>query len=280
MTPNNTLRQTALEIAPGAAVPMIGLGTWPLVGEDAADAVARGIANGYRHVDTAQKYGNEDAVGEGIRRAGIGRSELWVTSKLSLPGHSRTAVRTAYAEALDRLGLEYLDLFLIHWPNPQLDRYVETCVGLQELVDEGALRSWGVSNFKPAHLDRVAAAGLKPAVNQIQVDPHHLQRSQLEHNAALGITTAAYSPLGRAGTFLEHPAVTGPAAAHGKTPAQVVLRWHLESGRIAVPKSASNDRQLENLNVFDFALTDGERSAIDALDTGAGPRLDADEYGH
>jgi 2,5-diketo-D-gluconate reductase A len=280
MTDSITAPQARLEIAPGAGIPMIGLGTWPLVGGEAADAVARGIANGYHHLDTAEKYGNEDGVGEGIRCSGIDRSELWVTSKLSLAGHSRTAVRTVYGAALGRLGLEYLDLFLIHWPNPKLDRYVETCAGLQDLVEEGLLRTWGVSNFKPAHLDRVAAEGLKPAVNQVQVDPHHLQRGQLEHNARLGIATAAYSPLGRAGDFLESPAITGPAAAHGKTPAQVVLRWHLDSGRIAVPKSASDARQLENLDVFDFALTDGERAAIDALDTGAGPRLDADEYGH
>ncbi|MCG2624440.1 aldo/keto reductase [Arthrobacter sp. I2-34] len=280
MTNNSTAEQARFELAPGAGIPMIGLGTWPLAGEAAADAVARGLTNGYRHVDTAEKYGNEDAVGEGIRRSGIDRSELWITSKLSVAGHSRTAVRTAYGQALERLGLEYLDLFLIHWPNPKLDRYVETCAGLQDLVDEGLLRTWGVSNFKPAHLDRVAAEGLKPAVNQVQVDPHHLQRGQLDHHAALGIATAAYSPLGRAGAFLDHPAVTGPAAAYGKTPAQVVLRWHLDSGRIAVPKSASDARQLENLDVFDFALTGGERAAIDALDTGTGPRLDADDYGH
>ncbi|MBD8044815.1 aldo/keto reductase [Arthrobacter sp. Sa2BUA2] len=280
MSNAGTVSANQLELAPGAAIPLIGLGTWPLVGPEATDAVTRGIANGYRHVDTAEKYGNEDAVGEGIRRAGIDRAELWVTSKLSLAGHARSAVRTVYGEALKRMGLVYLDLFLIHWPNPQLDRYVETCAGLQDLVDDGLLRAWGVSNFKPTHLDRVAAEGLKPAVNQVQVDPHHLQRSQLEHHAARGIATAAYSPLGRAGAFLDHPAVTGPAAAYGKTPAQVVLRWHLDSGRVAVPKSASDARQRENLDVFDFALTDSECAAIDALDTGAGPRLDADEYGH
>lgn len=280
MTYFSTAPKKQLEIAPGAVIPLIGLGTWPLVDREAADAVARGITNGYRHVDTAEKYGNEEAVGEGIRRAGIDRAELWVTSKLSLAGHSRTAVRTVYGEALKRLGLVYLDLFLIHWPNPGLDRYIETCAGLQDLVDEGLLRAWGVSNFKPAHLDRVAAEGLKPAVNQIQVDPHHLQRGQLEHHNALGIATGAYSPLGRAGAFLDHPAVTGPAARYGKTPAQVVLRWHLDSGRIVVPKSASDVRQRENLDVFDFVLTDSECAAINALDTGAGPRLDADEYGH
>jgi 2,5-diketo-D-gluconate reductase A len=268
------------EIAPGVRIPLIGLGTWPLAGEEAADAVARGIGNGYRHVDTAEKYGNEDGVGEGIRRCGIDRAELFVTSKLSRAGHSRTGVRTVYGQALARLGLEYLDLFLVHWPNPQLDRYVEACEGLQELVDEGLLRAWGVSNFKPAHLERVAAAGLVPAVNQVQVDPEHLQREQLAANARHGIATAAYSPLGRAGGFLADPAITGPAAAYGKAPAQVVLRWHVQSGRVAVPKSAADERQRQNLDVFGFALTGAELAAIDALDTGAGPRLDADVYGH
>jgi 2,5-diketo-D-gluconate reductase A len=278
----NTSNTTApeLEIAPGVRAPMLGLGTWPLLGEEAADAVARGIANGYRHIDTAEKYGNEEAVGEGIRRSGIAREQLWVTSKLSLPGHSRDGAVTSYDAALKRMGLDYLDLFLVHWPNPQLGGYVEASRGLQELVDAGRLRAWGVSNFKAAHLDEVLTAGLKPAINQIQVDPQHRQRPLLEANAARGIATAAYSPLGRAGDFLTDPAITGLAAAHGKTPAQIVLRWHLDAGRLAVPKSASDDRQRENLEVFDFALTDAERAGIDALDTGAGPRLDSDDYGH
>lgn len=269
-----------LEIAPGVRAPMLGLGTWPLLGEEAADSVARGIANGYRHLDTAQKYGNEDAVGEGIRRSGMAREQLWVTSKLSLPGHSRAGASNSYDAALKRMGLDYLDLYLIHWPNPQLGGYVEACRGLQDLVDAGRLRAWGVSNFKATHLDEVLAAGLKPAINQIQVDPQHLQKPLMETNAARGIATAAYSPLGRAGDFLLDPAITGPATAHSKTPAQIVLRWHLDAGRIAVPKSTSDARQRENLEVFDFTLAPAERAGIDALDTGAGPRLDSDEYGH
>ncbi|MBV1777773.1 aldo/keto reductase [Paeniglutamicibacter sp. ABSL32-1] len=277
-TTNTTTRE--LEIAPGVCTPMLGLGTWPLVGEEAADSVARGIANGYRHIDTAEKYGNEDAIGEGIRRSGIARDDLWVTSKLSLPGHSRAGAIHSYDAALGRMGLECLDLYLIHWPNPQLGGYVEACRGLQDLVDAGRLRAWGVSNFKATHLDEVLAAGLKPAVNQIQVDPQHPQSSLLEANAARGIATGAYSPLGRAGEFLSDPAITGPATAHAKTPAQIVLRWHLDAGRLAVPKSASDARQRENLDVFDFTLTAAERAGIDALDTGAGPRLDSDAYGH
>lgn len=272
--------RSSVRIAPGIDIPSIGLGTWPLVGEQAADSVARGIANGYRHIDTAEKYGNEDAIGEGIRRSGIARDDLWITSKLSLEGHSTAGARQSHERALERLRVDYLDLFLIHWPNPQLDRFVEACQSLDEMVAQGRLRAWGVSNFKSAHLDRVAAAGLRPAVNQIQVDPLHLQRGLLEENASRGIATAAYSPLGRAGDFLAHPAITAPATAYGKTPAQVVLRWHLDSGRIAIPKSASDERQRENIDIFDFVLTAAERSAIDALDTGAGPRLDSDAFGH
>ena len=277
---NHTTNQPALELSPGALIPVIGLGTWPLLGEEATDSVTRGIANGYRHIDTAHSYGNEEAIGEGIARSGIDRSELWVTSKLSLPGHSRTGAAEVYAQALERLGLDYLDLFLVHWPNPGHDGYVESCQGLQDLVDAGRLRAWGVSNFKPAHLDRVHAAGLRPSLNQVQVDPAHLQSTQLRHHAARSIPTAAYSPLGRAGDFLKDPAITGPAATYSKTPAQIVLRWHLDSGRVAVPKSASDARQRENLDVFDFTLAPAELAAIDALDTGAGPRLDSDEYGH
>lgn len=269
-----------MQLAPGIEIPSIGLGTWPLLGAEAADSVARGIKNGYRHIDTAEKYGNEEAVGEGIRRSGVARDQLWLTSKLSLPGHSRAGALDSYERSLEKLRVDYLDLFLIHWPNPQLGRFVEACQVLAELVAAGRLRAWGVSNFKPAHLDRVAAAGLLPALNQIQVDPLHLQRSLLRENAARGIATAAYSPLGRAGEFLSHPTITTAALTHGKSPAQVVLRWHLDSGRIAVPKSASDQRQRENLDIFDFTLSAAEISAIDALDTGDGPRLDSDHFGH
>lgn len=279
-TTNNTTSATQAELAPGVMAPAIGLGTWPLVGEEAADSVARSIANGYRHIDTAESYGNEEAVGEGIRRSGVARDQLWITSKLSLPGHSRAGAVQSHDEALERMGLDYLDLFLVHWPNPKLDGYVDACRGLQDLVEAGRLRVWGVSNFNAVHLDKVLAAGLKPAMNQIQVDPQHLQRGLLEDNATRGIVTGAYSPLGRAGDFLSDPAIMGPAEAHAKTPAQIVLRWHLDSGRIATPKSASDARQRENLDVFGFTLTAAELAAIDALDTGAGPRLDPEGYGH
>lgn len=271
---------TAIELAPGVKIPLIGLGTWPMMGEDAVAAVDQAITTGYRHIDTAENYANEAAVGEGIRRSGIDRGELFLTSKFNARWHSRHGVRDAFAEATRRLGTEYLDLFLVHWPNPAQGRFVEACEGLQQLMDDGCIRAWGVSNFKPAHLQHVQAAGLRVPVNQVQVDPEHGQPALLRWHAGQGILTAAYSPLGRNGRFLGDPAISVPARELGKTPAQVVLRWHVQHGRVAIPKSAHRERQRENLDVFDFALTQPQLAAIDALETGAPPRLDSDTYFH
>ncbi|MDP9695583.1 UNVERIFIED_ORG: 2,5-diketo-D-gluconate reductase A [Arthrobacter globiformis] len=277
---SEVLESTTAELAPGVVIPLIGLGTWPMSGEEATDAVARAIANGYRHIDTAENYDNEEAVGEGIRRSGLPRGELFLTTKFNRQWHGRTGVRDAFGAAARRLGTDYLDLFLIHWPNPAQGRFVEAAEGLIRLAEEGLIRCWGVSNFKPAHLGQLRAAGLEVPVNQVQIDPEHQQQDQLAFHREHGIATAAYSPLGRNGGFLSAPAVTGPAAEYGKTPAQVVLRWQVQSGRAAIPKSADDRRQRENLDVFRFALTAAEMAAIDALDTGAPPRLDSDEFGH
>ncbi|MDQ0117901.1 aldo/keto reductase [Pseudarthrobacter sp902506025] len=271
---------TTTGLVPGVQIPLIGLGTWPLMGEDASAAVSQAIGSGYRHIDTAENYGNEEAVGEGIRRSGIDRSQLFLTTKFNTRWHSRTGVREAFAEATRRLGTDYLDLFLVHWPNPAQGRFVEACEGLQQLMDDGCIRAWGVSNFKPAHLQRVQAAGLRVPLNQVQVDPEHGQPAQLGWHAGHRILTAAYSPLGRNGSFLSHHAISGPARELGKTPAQIVLRWHVQHGRIAIPKSAHLERQRENLDVFNFALTPPQLAAIDALETGAPPRLDSDTYFH
>ncbi len=271
---------TTVELTPGVRIPLIGLGTWPLTGEDAIAAVSQAITSGYRHIDTAENYGNEAAVGEGIARSGIEREQLFLTTKFNTRWHSRNGVREAFAQASKRLGTDYLDLFLVHWPNPALGRFVGACEGLQQLVDDGSIRAWGVSNFKPAHLRLVQSAGLQVPVNQVQIDPEHGQHDQLAFHREHGILTAAYSPLGRNGGFLSHPAVTGPARELGKTPAQIVLRWHVQHGRVATPKSANYERQRENLDVFSFALTHEQLDAIDALETGAPPRLDSDTYFH
>jgi 2,5-diketo-D-gluconate reductase A len=271
---------TTAELTSGVRIPLIGLGTWPLTGEDATGAVTQAIANGYRHIDTAENYANEAAVGEGIRRSGIERQHLFLTTKFNAQWHSRDGVREAFGQATKRLGTDYLDLFLVHWPNPAQGRFVEACEGLQGLVDDGSIRAWGVSNFKPAHLRLVQSAGLQVPLNQVQIDPEHGQPGQLAYHREHGIQTAAYSPLGRNGSFLSHPAVSGPARDLGKTPAQIVLRWHVQHGRVATPKSANHERQRENLDVFSFALTQGQLDAIDALETGTPPRLDSDTYFH
>lgn len=271
---------TMAELTSGVRIPLIGLGTWPLTGEDATGAVTQAIANGYRHIDTAENYANEAAVGEGIRRSGIERQHLFLTTKFNAQWHSRDGVREAFGQAAKRLGTDYLDLFLVHWPNPAQGRFVEACEGLQGLVDDGSIRAWGVSNFKPAHLRLVQSAGLQVPLNQVQIDPEHGQPGQLAYHREHGIQTAAYSPLGRNGSFLSHPAVSGPARDLGKTPAQIVLRWHVQHGRVATPKSANHERQRENLDVFSFALTQGQLDAIDALETGTPPRLDSDTYFH
>ena len=277
---SEVLESTTTELAPGVHVPLIGLGTWPMVGEDAADAVNRAINNGYRHIDTAENYGNEEAVGEGIRRSGIARQDIFITTKFNRDWHSRDGVGTAFERSAARLGVDYLDLFLVHWPNPALGRFVEACEGLQQLADDGAIRAWGVSNFKPAHLLAVERAGLAVPVNQVQVDPAHGQPGQLAFHREHGIATGAYSPLGRNGDFLASPAITGPAQELGRTPGQIVLRWHVQQGRIATPKSASDTRQRQNLDVFGFELTADQLAAINALETGAPPRLDSDTFGH
>lgn len=268
------------ELTPGVHIPLIGLGTWPLVGGEAAAAVDQAIGNGYRHIDTAENYANEDAVGEGIRRSGIDRGELFLTTKFNTEWHSRSGVRDAFGRAVQKLGTDYLDLFLVHWPNPSQGLFVEACLGLQQLVDDGDIRAWGVSNFKPAHLRLVQDAGLAVPLNQVQVDPGCGQRGQLAYHREHGIMTAAYSPLGRDGDLLNNPAITGPARVLGRDPAQVVLRWHIQHGRVAVPKSADNVRQRQNLDVFNFTLSSGQLAAIDALDSGAGPRLDSDSFFH
>lgn len=270
----------------GVEMPRIGLGTWPLRGAEARDAVEQALRIGYRHVDTAQNYGNEDAVGEGIAaaiHAGVlDRDQLFVTTKVNREHHgdART-VRAAVECRLRVLGLEHVDLVLVHWPNPDQDRYLETAWSLSELAEDGRIRAWGVSNFTPAHLDRLAGAGLRAPVDQIEVGPLRQSPAWQEGVRAHGAAITAYSPLGRADQDLGAlEPVAAAAARTGRTPAQVVLRWHLQSGRAAVPKSADPARQAQNLDVFSFALTAEEMAAIDALDTGEGPRRHPDEFGH
>ncbi|GAA1679936.1 oxidoreductase [Citricoccus zhacaiensis] len=270
-------------VLPAVQIPLIGLGTWPLTGADCTEAVASALEAGYRHVDTAENYRNEDAVGRAVVGSGISRDEVFVTSKFNREWHGPVdTVRAGLEAGLERAGLDYFDLYLVHWPNPGLDRYVQACESLAELTESGLIRSWGVSNFTPAHLQRVLEAGLVPSVNQIHCQPTDAQPDVQEANTAAGVLTAAYTPIGRGSELLGRPEITSIASRLGRTPAQVVLRWHVQQGRIAIPKSADPQRQRENLDVFSFELTVDDLAAVDALDAGvpSETRQDAETFGH
>ena len=268
-----------LPLRSGALIPQIGLGTWPLDNDAAAIAVETAIGLGYRHFDTAENYRNESGVGEGLRRSGLDRAEAFITTKFNKEWHSFDGVRRAVEAATQRLGTDYVDLLLIHWPNPAQDTYVDAFRGMRAAQDEGLVKAVGVSNFKPAHLQKLADAGLVPEVNQIQLDPFRPRRDVRAANAGLGIVTEAWSPLGKGSALLQNPLLGTLAAKYGKTPAQVVLRWDIQSGIVTIPKSANPERMAENLNIFDFELDGQEMAALDHLETDA-PVTDSDDFGH
>jgi 2,5-diketo-D-gluconate reductase A len=270
----------ALELRNGARIPLLGLGTWPLDDAQAATAVEHALGLGYRLLDTAENYRNEAGVGEGLRRSGLPREDVFITTKFNKQWHSYDGVRRAFEASAARLGVEYVDLLLIHWPNPGQDRYVEAFRGMAALQEEGLARAIGTSNFKPAHLQRLLDAGLVPEVNQIQLDPRHTRSDLVAMHREHGIATESWSPLGRGGSLLREPAVAELAGKYGRTPAQIVLRWQTQQGFIAIPKSDRPERLAENLAVFDFELEDGELNALSALDTGVADIYDADEFGH
>jgi 2,5-diketo-D-gluconate reductase A len=266
----------------GAQMPRLGLGTWPMDDAAAEVTVATAIELGYRLVDTAENYGNERGVGRGLKASGLPREELFVTTKFNKRWHGVELAAEAYERSLDRLGLEYIDLLLIHWPNPGQDRYVEAVQGLARLLEQGRLRAIGTSNFKPAHLERVIAeTGVVPDVNQIQLSPTVTRESARAYHAEHGIVTQSWSPIGgQSNDVLREPVVVELAARHGRTPAQVVLRWHMELGLTTVPKSSDPERLRQNLDIFDFSLTADEVAAISALDRGDAAGADSDAFGH
>lgn len=249
---------------------------------EAECAVATAIEAGYRLVDTAENYRNERGVGLGIRASGVPREELFVTTKFNREWHGDDLVREAVARSAERLGLDYIDLMLIHWPNPKHDRYVDAWRGLIRLRDEGIVRAIGVSNFKPAHLDRlIAETGEAPDVNQIQLHPLLARAETRAYHDEHGIVTESWSPLGGNGERpADQPIIAGLASRYGKTAAQIVLRWHLQLGLIAIPKSANPERIRENIDIFDFELTSADLAAIAALDRGDAKAADSDRFGH
>ncbi|MEU4262172.1 aldo/keto reductase [Streptomyces argenteolus] len=247
----------------GRTIPAVGLGTWPLDDAAAEQAVVGALGLGYRLVDTALNYRNETGTGRGIARGGVPREDLFVTTKVPGRHHGYEETLASFEESRRNLGLEYVDLYLIHWPLPRVGKYVDTWKALIRLREDGLVRSVGVSNFTAAQLDRLEQeTGVVPAVNQIEMHPLLPQEELRAVHAAKGIRTESWSPLARGRQVLEDPAVVAAARAHGVTPGQVVLRWHTQLGAVPIPKSADPGRQRENLDLFGFELTPQELGRI------------------
>ncbi|HSN44610.1 MAG TPA: aldo/keto reductase [Propionibacteriaceae bacterium] len=260
----------------GVQIPQLGLGVWQVTDDEATPVVATALEVGYRHIDTAQGYQNETGVGKAIRESGIPRDEIFVTTKLTNEFHLRDDARRATEQSLTRLGLDHLDLYLIHWPATVKygDAYLESWEVMNELKSEGLIRSIGVSNFNAEHLDALrSVSSTVPSVNQVECHPTFLRTDLLPELLARGIALESYSPLGQASDLAE-PTIGGIAASLGRTPAQVILRWHLQHGFIVIPKSVHAERIASNFDVFDFELDADQIASIDSLDTGN--RLGAD----
>lgn len=269
------------ELNDGRTIPALGFGTYPLRGGEAVSAVLSAIEAGYRLIDAAVNYGNEEEVGKAVREAGVPREALFVTSKLPGRHHAYADAIASTEESLERMGLDYLDLHLIHWPNPSVGKYGEAWRALVELRERGLVRSVGVSNFTRAHLERVTdETGVTPAVNQVEMHPYFPQDGMRAAHEELGIRTEAWSPLGKRAAPYDEPVVAAAAERLGVTPAQVVLRWHVQLGSIPIPKSGTPSRQRENLDVFSFELTDEEVAAISALGRADGRLFGGDPDTH
>lgn len=263
----------------GRAIPQLGIGVWQVSNDDIVPTVAKALEVGYRHIDTAQGYQNEKGVGDAFAASGLSRDDVWVTTKLANGKHARSDAVAELKTSLSRLGMEYVDLYLIHWPTPTKGDFVETWRGMQDAFEAGLTRSIGVSNFQPDHLDAlVADGGAVPAVNQIELHPTFTNQAAVERSLKYGIKVESWSPLGL-GADLNNETIAQIAAKTGKTPAQVIIRWHLQKGYIVFPKSVTPSRIAENFNVLDFELTADDLEAIDALDAGNRTGPDPDVFG-
>jgi diketogulonate reductase-like aldo/keto reductase len=265
-----------IKLNTGAAMPQLGFGVFKVPPPEAEEVVAMALEVGYRSIDTATMYGNEAGVGAAIRAADIPRDELFIATKLNNDAHGTDAARRAFDESLQLLGLDQVDLYLIHWPLPRQDRYVETWRTLTQIAEDGRARAVGVSNFQLPHLQRLLdETGVVPAVNQIELHPQLTQDALRRFHDTHGVVTEAWSPLAKGGV-LRDGTVTGIAEKYGRTPAQVVLRWHLQLGNVAIPKSVHRGRMVENFDVFGFELAPDDLAAISALnsDSRTGPNPD------
>lgn len=254
-----------LPLSDGHSIPQLGTGVWQIPNEKTGAVIASAIEKGYRLLDGAFIYGNEAGLGEGVRLAGLDRGELFITTKVWNSDQGRNESRAAVARSLETMGLDYLDLVLIHWPCPKKDRYVETWGALIEMQKEGLTRSIGVSNFNADHIDRIIdETGVKPVLNQIEVNPKMGNGDLRAANSDREIVTQAWTPLGEGKNF-DFPQITDICKRTGKSPAQVVIRWHMQLGHSAVPRAADSRHQAENLDIFDFALNENEMAAIGTL---------------
>ncbi|MCI0387004.1 aldo/keto reductase [Streptomyces sp. CNQ085] len=259
-------------------MPQFGFGVWQVPDGEATAVVGHALASGYRSIDTAAIYQNEKGTGKAIAESGLPREELFVTTKVWNSDHGRDAPLRAFDASLERLGLDYVDLYLIHWPAPGQGRYVETWKALEEIHADGRAKAIGVSNFKPSQLRQLMEeTEVVPAVNQIELHPNFPQAESRAFHAEHGIATEAWSPLGQGKGLLDDPVIAEIARKHGRTPAQVVLRWHLQTGNVVIPKSVTPSRIEENIDIFSFALDDDDMTGMSTLDNGTRLGPDPDE---
>lgn len=266
-----------LDLNDGNKAPQLGFGVFQIPDGETADAVSAALAAGYRSIDTAAIYKNEAGVRQGIERSGVARGDIFLTTKLWNSEQGFDSTLKAFDASTKKLGTDYLDMYLIHWPTPKQDRYVDTWKAFLRLREEGRIRSIGVSNFQPAHLDRIVQeTGVAPVVNQVELHPDFAQRDVVAANTKHKVITEAWSPLGQGGDLLKNETLVAIGKKHGKSPAQVVLRWHVQLGHMVIPKSATPERIASNIDVFDFELSADEMKAIAGLDAGKrmGPHPD------